>query len=235
MLEGSQYVYSRLWVHDTDRFQRWARYVGEDGKRQDAAHRYVHPLMQSGKAPNLEVLTEHKVSRVLFNDKHEACGVECGPTSTTQADIALSKPKASTIHARKLVVVSAGALGTPSVLERSGVGSPKILKDVGIDCVSDVPGVGEEYQDHHLLLYPYKSWCTPDETLDDLWSGRKDFVKAMKENDPMLGWNAIDIASKYRPSDQEIKEMGPEFQKFWDREFKPHPDKPLMLIGVAQA
>jgi alcohol oxidase len=54
--------------------------------------------------------------------------------------------------ARKLVVVSAGALGTPQILERSGVGHPVILNKLGIPVVSDLPGVGENYQDHQLSI-----------------------------------------------------------------------------------
>lgn len=93
--------------------------------------------------------------------------------------------------ASKLVVVTAGALGTPQILERSGVGNPEILKKVGVDVVADVKGVGENYQDHHLLLYPYKSSLGEGETLDGILSGRKDFAKALGEKDPMLGWNGI--------------------------------------------
>jgi alcohol oxidase len=53
-------------------------------------------------------------------------------------------------------------------------------------------GVGEEYQDHHLLLYPYKTkGLDESETLDGILSGRKDFVKALGEKDPILGWNGI--------------------------------------------
>jgi alcohol oxidase len=52
--------------------------------------------------------------------------------------------------------------------------------------------VGEEYQDHHLLLYPYRTKnLDAEETLDGILSGRKDFVKALGEKDPMLGWNGI--------------------------------------------
>lgn len=97
----------------------------------------------------------------------------------------------NTIKAKKLVVVTAGALGTPQILERSGVGNPEILKKLNIPVVSDLPGVGENYQDHHLLLYPYKSNLNESESIDGILSGRKDFVKAIGDKDPMLGWNAI--------------------------------------------
>jgi len=44
-----------------DGVERWLRYVGPDGLRQDAAHRYLHPKVQSGGYPNLHVLTETRV------------------------------------------------------------------------------------------------------------------------------------------------------------------------------
>jgi alcohol oxidase len=65
------------------------------------------------------------------------------------------------------------------------------LKVLDIPVVSNLPGVGENYQDHHLLLYPYKTSLGEGETLDGILSGRKDFVKALTEKDPMLGWNGI--------------------------------------------
>jgi hypothetical protein len=65
------------------------------------------------------------------------------------------------------------------------------LKKLDIPVVADVPGVGEQYQDHHLLLYPYKTSLDENETIDGILSGRKDFVKALGEKDPILGWNAI--------------------------------------------
>jgi alcohol oxidase len=48
--------------------------------------------------------------------------------------------------AKKLVVVSAGAFGSPSILERSGIGSSSILERHGIPVIVDLPGVGENYQ-----------------------------------------------------------------------------------------
>lgn len=113
--------------------------------------------------------------------------------------MALSKPIHKTIHAKKLVVVSAGALGTPQVLERSGVGNPEVLKKLDIPVVSDLPGVGENYQDHNLILYPYKTTLDEGETLDGILSGRKDFAQALEEKDPFLGWNGIGKSSSPAP------------------------------------
>ncbi|TVY78555.1 Alcohol oxidase, partial [Lachnellula suecica] len=216
---------------------KWARYVSPDGQRQDAAHRYIHPLLESKQYPNLHILLEAKVVRVLFDESSppRAIGVEYRSNEEHQPSLALSKPVPKVVKASKLVVVTAGALGTPQILERSGVGNPEILKALSIPVVADVQGVGENYQDHHLLLYPYKSTLDAGETLDGILSGRKDFVKALGEKDPMLGWNGIDICAKLRPTNHEIAALGPEFQKDWDRDFKPYPTRPMMLCGVVSA
>ena len=49
-------------------------------------------------------------------------------------------------HARRQVVLSAGAFGSPSILERSGIGSAAVLKKAGVSQIVDLPGVGENYQ-----------------------------------------------------------------------------------------
>ena len=51
-----------------------------------------------------------------------------------------------TVKATKLVVVSAGALGSPCILERSGIGAPSVLEKNNIHVLVDLPGVGENYQ-----------------------------------------------------------------------------------------
>jgi alcohol oxidase len=60
----------------------------------------------------------------------------------------------STVRASKLVVVSAGAFGSPIILERSGIGAEAVLKRCGIEQLVDLPGVGENYQG---LLCPFIS------------------------------------------------------------------------------
>jgi alcohol oxidase len=137
---------------------------------------------------------------VIFDESKppRAIGVEYKSNQEAQPSLSLSKPVHNVIKARKLVVVTAGALGTPQILERSGVGNPEILNKLHIPVVSNVPGVGENYQDHHILLYPYKSSLDSEETLDCILSGRKDFVTALTEKDPMLGWNAVGMSQHLR-------------------------------------
>ncbi|TGO26448.1 hypothetical protein BPAE_0059g00180 [Botrytis paeoniae] len=218
-------------------FSRWQRYVSPDGKRQDAAHTYIHPLLQSSSYPNLKILPESKVVRVLFDSSTppRATGIEYIPNEDHQPFVALSKAISHTIRAEKLVVVSAGALGTPQVLERSGVGRREVLERCGVEVINELEGVGESYQDHHLLLYPYRTSLDDSETIDNILSGRKDFVKSLGAKDPQLGWNAIDVCSKLRPTTSEVEALGTDFVSDWDRDFAPYPTKPLMLCGVVNA
>ncbi|KAK1909588.1 hypothetical protein P3342_007760 [Pyrenophora teres f. teres] len=104
-------------LENNDGLQRWLRYVSPDGKRQDTAHRYLHPKLENEqKYSNLHVLVESKVVRVLFDDKKRACGVEYTPNPEFQATIGLSMHPVKTVKARKLVVVTCGACGTPLFL-----------------------------------------------------------------------------------------------------------------------
>ncbi|MCJ1335847.1 hypothetical protein MMC09_001121 [Bachmanniomyces sp. S44760] len=213
-------------------FSRWAKYISRDGLRQDAAHTYIHPLMSSGAAPNLHLQLESKVIRILFDSSKRATGVEFQHTGSYAPSISLSKPTTKQARARKMVIIASGALGTPSILERSGVGNKDLLQKLDIPIISDLPGVGENYQDHHLILYPYKTSLRPDETIDGILSGKVDFAKAVESKDKMLGWNAIDMCSKLRLSDPEVQSLGPEFSSLWGRDFAHQPSKPFMLMGV---
>jgi alcohol oxidase len=199
----------------------------------DQASRYIHNITSTHS--NLHILTETKVVRIIFDEHNRATGVEHVPNSAHQPSLSLSKPIHSLVIARKLVIVCAGALGTPSILERSGLGSQDVLSKLNIPLISSLPGIGENYQDHHLMLYPYLSNLQPDESLDGILAGRLDVATAMAEKNPILGWNGIDICSKLRPTAAEVAELGPEFQEQWDADFRDAPQRPVMLMGFVNA
>lgn len=223
-------------LDENNKYERWLRYVSPEGKRQDTAHTYLHPLLQDGKHPNLHVLVKSKVLRVVFDDQKRAVGVEYTPNPQYQAEIGLTVHPTMTVKARKQVVVACGACGSPSVLERSGLGSKSVLEKAGVKQVAEIPGVGNDYQDHHLIFYPYHTSLKPEETTDAYLSGRvpRDEFIASKAG-AMLGWNTIDVCSKIRPTDDHIAALGPEFQAAWDKDFKNNPNKPLMLNGVVNS
>lgn len=205
-------------------FERWAKYISPDGKRQDSAHCYLHPLMQSGNCPNLHILTDSTVTRVKFDGTH-ASGIEYEPTANRD------QTAAAFVAAKKQVVVAAGALNTPLVLERSGVGRAELLGRLGIDVVSDLPGVGEDYQDHNLITYRYKASLAPEGSLDGLLSGREDIAQAMAAGSSKMGWNGIDVGGKLRPSEAEVAQLDPAFRACWARDFQHRPSRPIMVLA----
>ena len=103
--------------------------------RASAARSYLRPAM---KRPNLQVVTNALVHRVLFNGKR-ATGVEFSRNGTTgQANAAAE------------VILSAGAIGSPHILQLSGVGDPDHLGRIGIPVQHVLRGVGQNFQDHFL-------------------------------------------------------------------------------------
>lgn len=210
------------------------RYVSPDGKRQDAAHTFLHPRLQDGKHPNLHVLVETKVVRVLFDDddNKRACGVEVTPSPDFQLEISTTKHPKLAIRARKLVVVSCGANATPSVLERSGIGGRDVLERAGVPVVADLPGVGRNLQDHHLTLLPFRTSLEPRETADFLISGREKSEDLIRNGDKILGWNMVEVGVKTQPLEAELATLDPGLLAAWERDFKDRPNRPLMLMAV---
>ncbi|KAH7243896.1 hypothetical protein MRS44_017054 [Fusarium solani] len=215
-----------------DGVERWLRTVSKDGKRQDTARVYLHDKLNGSDYPNLHVLTESKVVRILLDDQKRAVGVEYTPNPDFQAVVGPTQHPKLTVTARKLVVVSCGACGTPPVLERSGLGDPEILKRAGVPVAVDLPGVGRDYQDHQLILYPYKTSLQSQETIDRVLRNPGGRQELIDKKDKVLGWNSIDISSKLRPTEADVAALGPDFQAAWDRDFKNAPNRPMMLMGL---
>lgn len=111
--------------------------------------RDTHHFRVSGLCPRIyhQLLTPSPNHR----DKR-AVGVEFtnDPVSCPGADQSLSTVKAS-----KLVVVSAGAFGSPAILERSGIGAEAVLKRCGIKPLVNLPGVGENYTGKISSIYQW--------------------------------------------------------------------------------
>ncbi|KAF8667990.1 GMC oxidoreductase [Rhizoctonia solani] len=210
--------------------QRWAKWIDPaTGFRQDAAHRYIHPLSSN---KHLHIMTATKVIRVVFNGT-AATGVEVVADKDTEEG-ADQTPRI--IKARKLVVVSAGAVGSPIVLQRSGVGEAERLTKVGIEIVSDLP-VGSTYEDHNLVLTPYHV-ADDTETIDPIMNKDPAFLEQARADfthgKGALATNWIDCGSKLRPTPKELEDIGPAFAPVWKSYFEPNPDKPVMLQTVIE-
>jgi alcohol oxidase len=144
-----------------------------------------------------------------------------------------------TVFARKLVILSAGALSTPQILERSGIGSYAIISSLGIkNTVTDLPGVGENYQDHNRgVAGAYRIKGAPDDTADAFI--RQDPATLARWNKEYttgqgpMAWNFVDAGSKLRPTATELATMGPDFREVWDEIYEPNPDKATISTAIA--
>lgn len=120
-----------------------------------------------------------------------------------------------------MVIVSCETLGTPSVLERSGLGDSGILEAAGVPVIKDLPGAGHDFQDHNLTYHPYKADLSPGETFDGLSTGNPPLETLLEKVVKIIGWNGFDASSKIRPRESEIDELGPEFRRAWDKDYAP--------------
>jgi choline dehydrogenase len=102
------------------------------GRRMSAARTYLHPVIDR---PNLKVRCRSLVSRVLFKGTR-ATGVE------------VVRSRGTEIVQAGEVILSGGAYNSPQVLQLSGVGNAEGLSALDIDVIQELPGVGENLQDH---------------------------------------------------------------------------------------
>jgi choline dehydrogenase len=123
------------------------------GRRWSAANAYLKPALRRG---NLELIKGALVRKVLI-ENNRAVGVEF----ETGGEIRIA-------NAQRDVILSASSVNSPKILMLSGIGPADQLSDLGIDVVSDRPGVGANLQDH-LELYIQQA-CTQPITLYKHWN-----------------------------------------------------------------
>jgi choline dehydrogenase-like flavoprotein len=133
----------------------------KNGQRCSAAAAYLHPIMNR---PNLTVLTGARILKIRIEGKR-ATGVEFR-----------HKGKVTFAQARREVILSAGTFGSPQILMLSGIGPANHLREKGIEVVHDLPGVGQNLQDHIDFVVPVYT----DET-DTVGIGLRPAWKLLKE------------------------------------------------------
>jgi choline dehydrogenase-like flavoprotein len=113
----------------------------KNGRRWSAARGFLKPALSR---PNLKLEINAHAMRILF-EGNRAVGVEILQSGTLRR-----------IHARKEVILSAGAVASPQILQLSGIGDGNLLQQHGVPVVQHLPGVGENLQDHLQLRPIYK-------------------------------------------------------------------------------
>jgi choline dehydrogenase len=143
------------------------------GLRWNARRAFLDPARRR---PNLRIVTGAEVARLSFAGKR-ATGV-------------IFRQDGTAYHARAggEVVLSAGAIGTPKILELSGIGRADILKPLGIDVVQDTQGVGENLADHLQIRTIFR--ITGARTLNDWYASTLGKLKigldyALKRSGPL--------------------------------------------------
>lgn len=111
-----------------------------DGVRESTSRAYLDPARNR---PNLTVLTKAQVKNIEI-DENRANGI----TLTT-------KGQTQTLQARQEVILSAGSIGSPALLQHSGIGDEKHLAAVGTTPIHHLPGVGENLQDHLEVYFQF--------------------------------------------------------------------------------
>jgi choline dehydrogenase len=111
------------------------------GRRWSTAKAFLEPAL---KRSNLRLEIKAHTLKILIEDK-TAVGV-----------VYQQSGKIKTIRARKEVIVCAGAVQSPQILELSGIGDAKVLSDRGVKVLHALSGVGENYQDHYIVRQTWK-------------------------------------------------------------------------------
>ncbi|TRM70282.1 alcohol oxidase-like protein [Schizophyllum amplum] len=213
--------------HECNGYARWAKFIDKNtGTRSDVAHHYVY----NNENRDLDIEPGRQVKRVLFKGS-KAIGVEHVDVGATQVG---GDQIVRTTYASRLVVLAAGAFGSPTILERSGVGNPELLSKLGVPVKVDLPGVGEDYQ-NHTALFPVSYASEQTDTQDGLIGGEpEELAKWLEmwhtEGKGLIAHNGIDAGIKMRPTEADLKVLGAPFEKKWQTYFKNAPDKAVMLI-----
>jgi choline dehydrogenase len=121
----------------------WCQQTRGGRRRASAARTYLHPAL---KRPNLQLVTHALVHRIVFDGKR-AVAVEFSRAGSGGA--------VERVDAGREVILSAGAIGSPHILQLSGVGDPAHLGSIGVPVAHELPGVGKNMQDHYTARVSY--------------------------------------------------------------------------------
>ena len=113
----------------------------KNGKRWSAATAFLKPALLR---KNLEVITDTCVDRIVFDGKR-AAGVACRRNGT-----------ATTYRAKGEIILSAGAIMSPKLLQLSGIGPAEKLRALGVDILQDSPNVGANMIEHRLFMMQFR-------------------------------------------------------------------------------
>jgi choline dehydrogenase len=116
------------------------------GVRWSATKAFLRPVLRR---PNLSVRSEALVERVALETRD-------GVARATGVVVRYAGAGAETVRARREVLLAAGSIGSPQILQLSGLGPAELLRGLGVEVRADLPGVGANLQDHLQIRSIYK-------------------------------------------------------------------------------
>ncbi|VEG91967.1 GMC family oxidoreductase [Legionella spiritensis] len=148
----------------------------KEGKRLSSADAFLSPVKTRS---NLDVMTGTRALKLLFSGKR------------CQGVVVRARGKTISITARKHVVLAAGAISSPHLLLLSGIGPREHLAAHGIDCIHELPGVGENFHDHpdYILNYRSKHRDLMGFTASGIWDMVKAYRRYRRHGDGMMTTN----------------------------------------------
>jgi choline dehydrogenase-like flavoprotein len=136
-----------------------------NGRRQSASVAFIDPIRQR---KNLMVMTGALTDKILF-DGHHARSVSV---------LMGAKKTPIEIRARREIIIAAGAMASPGILQRSGIGGAELLRELGIPVIVDNPQVGEHLIEHRGIMVQWK-------------------VRADSDNAQYSGWKLLRNVARY--------------------------------------
>lgn len=153
----------------------------KNGWRWNTAKAFLRPTCYA--RPNFELWTGAQASKLLIEKAQDGTT----PLRCTGVEI-WNGQEMVTVHARGEVILSAGSIASPQLLQLSGLGPAQLLQSKGVDVVKDMPGVGNNLQDHLQIRTVFKVKNTPTlNTLSQsLWGKARIALEyALKRSGPM--------------------------------------------------
>lgn len=176
-----------------------AENIDRCGKRVSAARAFLPPHVR--RRPNLEILTGTRVERILFDADRCARGVTC-----RRGD------EITEVRATREVILCAGTIESPRILQISGIGPAGLLNRIGVPAVHDSEGVGANYRDHYCVQPQFRMRRHRDSENRDLrgWRQGLSAVRYLATRGGPLGYGShrlsmfADVASGSGRADAEF-------------------------------
>ncbi len=171
------------------------------GWRVGAREAFLRPALRRG---NLQLVQGAKVQRILF-DGRQACGVEV-----------VQNGQRMTFRSRREVVLCAGAIQSPQLLELSGIGNARLLQGLGVPVLHDLPAVGENLLDHlHTrLCFEVRGIHTLNQIMPSAWRKAIMGLRWLLAGDGLMSVSA-QIAHALARTDDSASRVEAKLQLHW--------------------